>query len=114
MIRHLLAATAIASTALVGTVAAPAAHASSVHWNVSIGLPGIGVVAGGAGYRYGFVGPAPVYVAPPAPVYYSAPAYVPEPAYYPAPVVVAPRVYGPVYRPYYRPVYGPVYWHHRH
>jgi hypothetical protein len=108
MIRRMLIATAIAATALVGAVAAPSANASNVHWNVSIGLPGIGVFGGGPGYGYGYVAPAPVYVAPPVPAYY------PAPAYYPVPVVVAPRVYGPVYRPYYRPVYHPVYWNHHH
>ena len=103
MIRHLLATSAIAATALVGTLAAPSANASNVHWNVSIGLPGI-VLGGGPGY--GYVAPAPVYVRP-APVYVAPPPvyYPPAPIVYAAPVVY-PRVYA---APYYRPVYHPVY-----
>lgn len=109
MIRRMLVASAIAATALVGAVAAPSANASNVHWNVSIGLPGL-VVGGGPGY--GYVAPAPVYY-PPAPVYVAPPA----PAYYPAPVVYrAPVVYPypRVYAPYYRPVYyGGYRYYHR-
>jgi hypothetical protein len=113
MIRRMLVASAIAATALVGAVAAPSANASNVHWNVSIGLPGL-VVGGGPGY--GYVAPAPVYVRP-APVYV-APAYVapPPPVYVaPAPVVYrAPVVYARPYVPYYRPVYHAGYrYYHR-
>ena len=102
MIRRKVVA-AVAATALIGACIAPAASAGSVHWNVSIGLPGVGVAVGAPGFAY--VAPAPVvvappvFVAPPAPVYFR-----PAPVLYPAPVV------HPYYRPvrwsgYYRPGY---------
>jgi hypothetical protein len=113
MIRRMLVASAIAATALVGLVAAPSASASNVHWNVSIGLPGL-VVGGGPGYGYVAPAPvyvprAPVYVAPPPPVYYP-----PAPVYFGAPVVYrAPVVYPrPYYAPYYRPAYHGGYRHY--
>ncbi|MEO8847303.1 MAG: hypothetical protein ABI440_01550 [Casimicrobiaceae bacterium] len=103
MIRRMLAVSAVAATALVGTLAAPSAEAAHVNWNVSIGLPGIGVALGapygyGYGYDYGYVAPRPVY-------YYPAPAY----GYYRPPIVVPRPVYVP-YRGGYHPAYRPDYW----
>ena len=67
MIRRMLAVSAVAATALVGTLAAPPAEAA--HVAVSIGLPGIGIAIGApyaygygyGGYGYGYVAPRPVY-----------------------------------------------------
>jgi hypothetical protein len=94
MIRRMVFAVA-ATTALLGAGIAPAASASNVHWNVSIGLPAIGFATGAPGF--GYVGPAPVVVAPP--VFVAPPPAVffrPGPAFFPAPVV--------------HPYYGPVRW----
>ncbi len=109
MLRRFVIASAVAASALVGSVAAPSARASNVHWNVSIGLPGIGVAVGAPAYGYGYGYAAPVVYGPPAPAYWAPPVvYRPAPVYYGAPVV----------RPYYRPVvwhgyYGPRYAYRR-
>ena len=73
MIRRMGFAVA-ATTALLGAGIAPAASASNVNWNVSIGLPGFGLAVGAPGF--GYAGPAPVvvgpplFIAPPPPVYF--------------------------------------------
>lgn len=105
MFRRILAVTAILAVSSTAAFVAPSAQASNVRWNVSIGLPGVGIAVGAPRYVGGYIAPRPVYAAPRA--YYGPPAYpayYPAPAYYSAPVVV-PRH---VYRTDYRPVYGPV------
>jgi hypothetical protein len=93
--KHFAIASALVAAAL---AFAPAAHASRVGFDVSIGGPGYAVTFGTPYVRH-YYRPAPVYVAPPV-------VYAPPPAvvYAPPPVVYEPRV---VYRAPYR-------YHHRH
>ena len=60
--RSLYASAGVALALLAG---AGAAQARDVSWSVGIGVPGVVV-----GASNGYYAPAPVYVAPPPPVYY--------------------------------------------
>ena len=100
---HLAIATALVAVA---AAAAPAAHASRVGFNVSIGGPGYAVAFGDRPYFHHrhyyhrhYYRPAPVYVAPPV-------VYVPPRVVYRAPRVV-------YWAPYVPPsvvIGGPVYY----
>jgi hypothetical protein len=132
MSRRLIIAAAVAATAAIGTVIAPAAAAGNVAWSVSIGGPGFAVAAGQPGWGPGFVGatvngcgfncglafrpvaPAPVFAAPrmiAAPAWVVIPAPVPRvvrvvrPAPFAAPVMVAPVATPVVRRHGPRPVF---------
>jgi hypothetical protein len=86
-----LATIVAAVTAALGFAAAPATHAGSTYYNVTIGGPGYGVTFGSAGWGAGLRVGVPVY-----PAYAPAPVYLPPPVYVTPPVVYAPY---PVYRP---------------
>ena len=95
--KRIAAVTAVAAALAASMAYAPAASASNVAWNVTIGGPGFAVSAGqpgywrgGYGYRVGYGGwyrpwyrpAAPIYVAP-RPVYVvPRPVFVPRPVYY--------------------------------
>jgi hypothetical protein len=96
--KHLALAGALVAAA---AIAAPAAHASRIGVNLSIGVPGVVV---GAPYYPPVYAPAPVYVPPPAVVYTP-----------PRVVAVAPPVrviYRAPYRYHHHRVFvrGPVYY----
>jgi hypothetical protein len=123
MSRRLILAAALAATAAIGVVIAPAASAGNVAWSVSIGGPGFAVSAGQPGWGPGFAGatvggcgfdcggmafrpvaPAPVFAVPrmiavPGPAWVVMPAPAPRvvrivrPAPFAAPVVIAPVVH---------------------
>jgi hypothetical protein len=92
-----IAAALVAATAAF----APAAHASRVGFNVSIGGPGYAVTFGDRPYfhhRYRYYRPAPVYVAPPVVyagprVVYRTPRVVYRAPYVPPRVVIGRPVY---------------------
>ena len=75
--RSIYAMAGAAGVALALLAGTGAAQARDVNWSVGIGVPGVVV-----GASNGYYAPAPVYDAPPRPVYYAPPAY-----YAPPPVV---------------------------
>lgn len=88
-----------ATLAAGGMVAAPAAYADRIGFNLSFAGPGYGVTVGNAAYY----GPRYDHYRQWRPAYLPAPVYVAPPVVYRAPVVVAPApVYYPSGRLHYR------------
>ena len=109
MNRRTISAVALCGGLLAASPVVPSAHAGTVAWEVSLGVPGLSVAAGQPGYYGGRVGYRSAYRRHFAPAYdgpaYSATVVAPFAPYAyvtPAPVIYAPRHVVYTHRPYYR------------